>query len=217
MSGMNIKKWLIGFGALSFTFALLSVFYFDQQLALWLKAIEINRFYRIYRTLTDAGEAVYYFSFAVLFGAASWLSIRFIPGLSERTRSKLVKLKSFCLFLLASMLASGIGLHLLKFIFGRQRPHATEDFQAHIFQPFSTHWHHHSMPSGHSQTLLTVATVLWITFPKSGWVAFPLAFLLALTRLPMQAHFLSDVILGSYLGFAVTLILARKMRRLPES
>jgi len=210
---MKIKKKLLGLGAFALIFSAFSVFYIDQQLALWLKAIEINQYYRIYRTLTDAGEAVFYFGIAIFGVASTWLALKFFPSLSPQNQHLLRTFKERCLFLLVALLGSGVTLHLLKFLFGRQRPHSTEDFQAHVFHPFNTHWHFHSMPSGHSQTLLTVATVFWITFPKSGWVVFPLALLLAFTRLPMQAHFLSDVTIGAYVGFAVTLLVAVKMRR----
>lgn len=194
----------------------LSVYHLDQPLALWLKEIEISNYYRIYRTLTDAGEAVFYFAVAIFGILGTWLTLKFVPSLSPQNKQHLQNWKQRSLFLLISMLTSGVALHLMKFVFGRQRPHITDDFQAHIFHPFNTHWNFHSMPSGHSQTLVTVATVFWVIFPKSAWIVYPLAIGLALTRLPMKAHFLSDVMIGAYLGFAVTLLVAKKMDLLQQ-
>lgn len=211
---MKIKNKILLLGAFSLVTATLSVFFGDQALALWLKEVEIGRFYRIYRTLTDAGEAVFYISISVLTLAGTWLTLRFFPNLSPQNKKHFETWRQRSWFLLASLLASGVVLHLFKIIFGRQRPHATDDFQAHVFHPFNLHWHFHSMPSGHSQTLLTVATVFWVLYPKSWPVVFPLAFALAGTRLMMQAHFLSDVVIGAYLGFAVTLLMAKKMKHL---
>lgn len=211
---MQIKKWLLGFGSIALLFSLISVFFIDQPLALWIKEIQFDRYYRIYRTLTDAGEAEVYFYISGLGALFSWLGLKYFKLPNSKHRAWLEKVKQNSLFLLASLLGSGVCLHILKFLFGRQRPHATEDFQAHVFQPFNTHWHYHSMPSGHSQTLLTVATVVWILYPKSAWFVFPMALFLAFTRLAMKAHFLSDVTIGAYVGFAVTLLIARKMKKI---
>ncbi|MEZ0393266.1 MAG: phosphatase PAP2 family protein [Pseudobdellovibrionaceae bacterium] len=211
---MDIRKKLFWLGLLAFSFSAFSVLCLDQPLALWLKAVNVGQYYRIYRTLTDAGEAVFYFTFSALGLAGAWLTLRFFPNLSPRMQKHFQTWKERSLFLLASLLASGVLLHILKMIFGRQRPHRTDSFEAHVFHPFNLDWHFHSMPSGHSQTLLTVATFFWITYPKSAWIVFPLALFLSFTRLAMQAHFLSDVTVGAYVGLAVTLIVARKMKRI---
>jgi membrane-associated phospholipid phosphatase len=211
---MLIRKKLWALALLAVVFSLVSIQFWDQALALWLEEIQIERFYRIYRTLTDAGEAIYYFLFAILGLGGSWVALRFFPASTAPVRPQLSFLKERSLFLFVSLLSSGIVLHFFKFLFGRQRPHVSEDFQSDVFVPFNTHWHYHSMPSGHSQTLLTVATVLWVIYPKSGWIVFPTALFLAFTRLAMEAHFLSDVIMGSYIGFAVTVLVALRRKLL---
>jgi undecaprenyl-diphosphatase len=211
---MQLKWKLVGLGIFTLILSAISVLYWDQALMVWLKQVEIGRFYRIYRTLTDAGEAVYYISISAIVVGGAYFALRFFPRITEQNQKHLRTWKERSSFLLASLLSSGLILQIFKMIFGRQRPHVTDDFQAHVFHPFNLNWHFHSMPSGHSQTLLTVATACWIVFPKSGILVFPLAFFLACTRLAMQAHFLSDVMIGAYLGFAVTLLVAKKMKRL---
>jgi membrane-associated phospholipid phosphatase len=212
-------RFLLILGLLAVLVSGLCILFVDQALALWLKEIQVSQFYRIYRTVTDIGEAVFYFGFAGFVLVSSWLALKFHPKLSESWRLRALRTKEQSLFFLASLIGSGIVLHLFKMLFGRQRPHMTPDFQAHIFHPFNLHWHSHSMPSGHSQTLFTVATVCWLLYPKSGWIVFPAAAVVACTRLPMQAHFLSDVLIGSYIGFLVTVLVARWFARrykLPE-
>lgn len=204
---------LIILGILALIASLFCIFFVDQGLAQWLKANNVGRFYRPLRTLTEAGEAQFYFLIAIVGSAGAWAVLRFVPRLSEPLRLRLRGSMDWSLFFLYSLLASGLVLYLLKFTFGRQRPHVTDDYQAHVFDPFNLHWHNHSFPSGHSQTLFTAATILWITFPRWGWVAFPCAALLALTRVSLEAHFMSDVIMGSYVGFLVTVLVATRMSR----
>ena len=57
-----------------------------------------------------------------------------------------------------------------------------------------------SFPSGHALSSFAAATVLTLADRRFGWLAFPLACLIALSRLALYVHFPSDVFAGAVLG-----------------
>jgi undecaprenyl-diphosphatase len=59
-----------------------------------------------------------------------------------------------------------------------------------------------SFPSGHASTVFAVAAVLGILIPLLRWPLLAVATGLALTRVVVRAHFLSDVIAGAAIGIA---------------
>ncbi len=64
-----------------------------------------------------------------------------------------------------------------------------------------------SSPSGHSNTVFTVATALALEFQDTKWVpivAYTLAALTAASRIYQNRHWASDVVVGSALGHFVT-------------
>lgn len=63
-----------------------------------------------------------------------------------------------------------------------------------------------SFPSGHSTAAFSVATVVAYRYRNHRWVpllAYGMASAIALSRIPTEAHFPSDVFLGSAMGYAV--------------
>jgi membrane-associated phospholipid phosphatase len=63
-----------------------------------------------------------------------------------------------------------------------------------------------SFPSGHSASAFAVATVISGRYRERRWipwVAYGAATFLALTRLPDQAHFPSDIFMGAALGYGI--------------
>lgn len=61
----------------------------------------------------------------------------------------------------------------------------------------------YSFPSGHSLSSFIAATLLTLTNRKFGYFAFPLAFLIAFSRLYLYVHFPTDVVAGSLLGVLI--------------
>ncbi|HVP46517.1 MAG TPA: phosphatase PAP2 family protein [Bryobacteraceae bacterium] len=64
-----------------------------------------------------------------------------------------------------------------------------------------------SFPSGHAASAFAVATVISTRYRQHRWVpwaSYGTAAFLALTRLPDQAHFTSDIFFGAAMGYAIT-------------
>ena len=113
------------------------------------------------------------------------------------------KLKKSLLWFGLSVLIAAIATGILKVIIGRYRPYASFQNPAlSNFKLFCTKDICHSSPSGH--TALSFAALFCISriFEK-WWVALICAFLaavIALSRVVMWDHYLSDVIFGFYVG-----------------
>lgn len=162
------------------------------------------RYYQIFRKLTDIGESTHYFILSILSLLVGFLGLKFFQ-VSSQTQMRLQKAKNWGGCFLVSLLASGVVVHIIKFLVGRQRPHLTEGKEAFIFAPLNIDWHFHSFPSGHSQTLMTAAVAFAFLVPQKKTWFFVIAIALASTRIWLHQHFFSDVVLGLYIGYVVTL------------
>lgn len=72
----------------------------------------------------------------------------------------------------------------------------------------------YSFPSGHTLSSAGAATVITGADRRFGWVAIPLAVLIAFTRLYLYVHFPTDILAGALIGFGLGmagLIIGRKV------
>ncbi len=197
----KILYWGLAVGAAIGT----SIKFFDQSLAAWFGHPEQGNLWLAARHITEIGDADTYFAIAV----GSILITQIFPKSWGNQALRLSWLNKG-IFLLISLASSGVITHALKFTVGRQRPHKSPVFDNLIFEPFNTHWHMHSFPSGHTQTLFVVYAFFLYAFPHlrraTKIFLFIFFFAMAFTRVMTDAHFLSDVLGGMYVGWASTWI-----------
>lgn len=186
---------------------LISYLYFDSQLAHYFKTPALEQVYYYSREITNIGLSVHYFVIAIaLYVIARWIYPRWIFLQNKFSLIQKEFTQQWSLQLLKSLILVGIAMPIIKFCVGRQRPHLTApDYISNSFNHFTVDWHWHSFPSGHSQVLFTVATVLLLIWPKQKYYFLALAAIFALTRVTIQQHFLSDVIGGAWVAYLGTL------------
>lgn len=98
-------------------------------------------------------------------------------------------------------LTDALGARLIKPWVGRLRPsHALAADLVRVLSPASNSG---SMPSLHAANAFAVATAVTLFLPRAGWVAFPLATLIALSRVGVGVHWPSDVMVGAAYGSIV--------------
>lgn len=107
----------------------------------------------------------------------------------------------------ATVIASGVITPLLKYSIGRYRPiQTTTTFK---FRPFSGH---QSFPSGHATQAFAVAAV--VAGHYTAWwqqsLLYGAAALVDFSRVQQNAHFTSDVVAGSAIGWAVGRAVVRR-------
>jgi membrane-associated phospholipid phosphatase len=173
---------------------ILSYFFIDKPLAIWLYKHELQHDH-VYQWLTYIPNIFVYISFIIL--------ICVLPT------SKLSQLnRKFLKVIFAISISTYISLVLtkfLKFVFGRVGPEYwisnTFDQNAYgfslfhggskIFQDF---------PSGHSAVGFVVITIMWLVYPKLRWFSVLLGITIIISLLCTASHFLGDCIAGAFLG-----------------
>ncbi|WP_432797576.1 phosphatase PAP2 family protein [Poriferisphaera sp. WC338] len=112
---------------------------------------------------------------------------------------------SWMFFMIGALAWTGIGVNLIKVLFGRFRPTMLLETGEFGFSWFSVVYNQLSFPSGHAATTGTIACVLWLMKPRLWFVWFALGVIIAFTRIFTHSHFISDVLAGSYVGVILTL------------
>lgn len=136
--------------------------------------------------LSRAGE------FSLIWHAVIWLRA---IGSVDRAKDAVV----FSLLLGAESLIVNQGL---KRVFRRQRPTTNGDDRFNVRTPVTS-----SFPSGHSSSAFFAAVVLSSLVPTSwALVFFLLAALVALSRVMVRLHHLSDIVGGACVGLALGLL-----------
>lgn len=93
----------------------------------------------------------------------------------------------------------------LKEIIARVRPYQNYDAFKDAFIVFMNQLSYelpsgYSFPSGHSFSSFNAATTLCLYNKKLGYISYPVAFIIAFSRIFLGAHYLTDVLVGSLLG-----------------
>ena len=105
--------------------------------------------------------------------------------------------------------AAGLGA-ALKDAFDRPRPPLV-DPQVH---PLVGVPHSASMPSGHAATAFAAAVAVGLVHPRVRWPLLFLAALVAVSRVWLGVHYLTDVIAGAALGTSVAAVFSLVLGRL---
>jgi membrane-associated phospholipid phosphatase len=92
-----------------------------------------------------------------------------------------------------------------KRLIGRVRPSALGPF---AYVPFSWRPDYASMPSGHATTAFAAAVALGAIWPRARPLLWFYAVVIALSRVVISAHYVSDVVAGAFVG-AFTALLVR--------
>lgn len=119
--------------------------------------------------------------------------------------------------LISSALVGGLLVHLLKELVDRPRPltdmaELIREGKVHInviYPPLREA----SFPSGHSQTIFTAATVLGYLYKKYVFILFVIAFLTAISRVYVGAHYPLDALGGGIIGIILSIAIVFIFKR----
>jgi len=110
-------------------------------------------------------------------------------------------------FITACIILTGVLSWGLKFLFGRSRPdlwHNMHEYGFYWLQVKAIYW---SFPSGHATTILSIAFGLSFLFPRYRILFVSSGLFIALTRVLLGYHYLSDVVAASYFTLLEVLFL----------
>lgn len=165
-------------------------FTLDQDIFNWVAERRSDLSNDLSRICTRAGDGGWLFGFCgVIYGLGE------IMKKPDWRRTALLSLESLAI--------SSVSVATMKFLIGRARPHAWEGSQS--FHPFSTSYRYTSFPSGHASAAFSVAASI-AGESESRMVdilAYSLASLAALSRVHDEAHWMSDILVGSAIGYFI--------------
>lgn len=173
---------VLGAGALAFSF--------DSGVQDWAREIKTDDSEDAAKLITQLGNGTFLGALVV----SSYVSGEIFNN---------VQLRKVGLLGAESFIITAVLVNLLKFSFGRARPYTGESSSS--FHPFSFRSRDSSFPSGHASSAFSVAAVI-AEHSKEVLVdvlVYTLAALVAATRVHQDKHYLSDVLIGSAIGYFV--------------
>ncbi len=111
----------------------------------------------------------------------------------------------------AGVLTSAVTV-ALKLASGRRRPNRSDDSSDYRLLRGEVDGDRSSFPSQHTSFAFSLASVAAENVPGLGWVAYPLAAAVGLSRINDERHWASDVLAGAALGTATGWWVARRAR-----
>jgi undecaprenyl-diphosphatase len=154
----------------------------------------------------QGGVVLYPTGILIVMGLAFGLAV---PGLAGRLERPIRRVAA--IFIIVGV--AGLADDALKIVFGRARPNlwlAGDDSGFGFFR-YSAKFA--SFPSGHTTTSFAAALVFGMLLPRyKPWFLLA-AFLIGVSRIVLDVHYLSDTIAGALLGTAVAVLLGKWLER----
>ena len=177
-------------------FCIIGYFFFDLPIAKYCNSVfSNNKIRRIFKDISKLGIATFY----LICSAIIFLFFRFIRKRAIWSNQGL--------FVFLSISLSGVLILVIKFIFGRYRPKMFFQEQLYGFEFFQLKGKITSFPSGHASTIAALMLSLYFISPKYRVIYFIIAFVVVISRVLVCHHFLTDVVVGSYVAVMITLCL----------
>ena len=172
---------------------------------------------KIFFNITILGDSLWYFSISAIFLILGYFLKKnnyFLNG-----HNFLKKFQNFNILILLTVFISGVITQIIKHVVGRPRPNEVNlggEFNLKFFTLDSSF---HSFPSGHATTIFAVALVLSLLIPKLRYFFYLLAAIVSLSRVVVEAHFITDVIGGAiiaFIGFKISKFILLKFFNINE-
>lgn len=193
------NPWVI---AIYWLVVVISYFYLDQPLALYLHSLNLDPKFPILSWITQLGSAKIYIILLLVLA----LICRYI--IQNKKAERYFWFLWLCVFI-ANLVGS-----VFKTILGRARPEELINHQQFGF----TGWHFgqdafSSFPSGHVTVVTSLLVGLTVLFPRYCYAFLTTAVIVIITRVLLTRHYLSDVLATFYLVFIGLNLLFYLVRR----
>lgn len=172
--------------------------FLDRDVTEFFYQIKNSDFVYVMKYVTCLGEATLYLAVALV--------IYFVYRKKNRNYADKAR------FFIVTILLSGVAVNLFKGIIGRFRPIEWIKNDTYGFDNFSfLEYTANSFPSGHATTAFAIGISLIFLFPKYRTAFLLFTVTIALSRVVLYQHYLSDVMAGAVVGSVTTYLLYQKM------
>ena len=175
----------------------------DQPLALWIESTQTDTSRALGHWLEEIGKSHWILGYCIVISAIAWRSRRDEAYLHLR--------------IFGAVAASGILANIIKILMCRPRPplFIEHGIRSWDLLAFKTEFLWSSFPSGHATTGLAIAVAGAAAYPRLKHAFWFIGIAIALGRIMLNAHYLSDVLAGSLLGTLAALWFADRLGRKP--
>lgn len=166
---------------------------------------------RFFQIVTQFGDSAYVLVPSGIIAIACGLARGRVDG--PQTDRAVIVSGQRALYVFAAVAVAGIFTQIAKHILSRPRPPLFDTYGAFHFEWFMLKSAYASFPSGHSATAFAAAVALGFFLPRARWWLLAVALLVAMSRVALRAHYVSDVVAGAALGAAAAVLVARVFSR----
>jgi undecaprenyl-diphosphatase len=128
------------------------------------------------------------------------------PALAPLGRLVLAAIAVRTGFLFAAIALPGLFATIIKRLIGRARPFVGTEADPFLYGQLVWRADYASMPSGHATTAFAAAIAVGLLWPRLRSLMLLYALIIAVSRVVLDAHYLSDVIAGAFVGSIGALI-----------
>tara|TARA_Y100001970_G_scaffold22886_1_gene26664 strand:+ start:4604 stop:5932 length:1329 start_codon:yes stop_codon:yes gene_type:complete len=153
--------------------------------------------------ITKLGESLWYF--LIIF--FTYLFLFILYKCKKLSLKKYLYFKNFCIYSFCYILIVGLITQVLKHIIGRPRPNYKELAGEYGFNFLTFDSELHSLPSGHTSTIISVAIIAGLLVPRLKVFFYFFASCIALSRVVVGAHYITDVFAGVLLAIIIHKVL----------
>jgi len=199
----HARLWAAGFVVVAI-FCALSYIFFDLKIAIFVRENMPADAVHVFYLITDAGLGGPWLGLSAALMMIGYIGAR--RATSEQGRQRFYRLRDSFAFMFVAQTFSGVFVVTAKVIIGRIRPKFFFNDGLYGFHPFNFDFGMNSFPSGHSQTAWASMIALALLFPRFRPYFIIAAIIISGSRVMVSAHYLSDVVMGSYVGAIMTVM-----------
>ncbi len=201
---MTLKKGLAIYAVATIVATAIAITWFDEPLALYLHEFEQEQWFRFFVRITDLANGMIWYSVAAVMLAITLARRRLTPAALPPL--KFTQQVRAWAFMVVAMGTSGVILHLIKIMVGRERPRILFAGGDAAYAPLTFDIDASSFPSGHTQSICAAMLALAFIFPPARYLCLIIALMVSASRVIIGAHYLGDVIGGAFVGIAAVIL-----------
>ena len=193
-----------------FTLILISIFFYneiDQVIHNYFTKPNYSAwsvyFKKFFISITELGDSLWYFLIFFLIFIFSFIAKK----INIISLKKYSYLKNISIFSFSYLFLVGTITQIIKHLVGRPRPNYTNLNENLEFIFLSTNSTFHSFPSGHASTIIATTIIASLMIPGLRSFFYICGALIALSRVVVGAHFMTDVTAGALLAIIIYKIL----------